>query len=437
MSGDVEERFETLDKPIEDYILEQENKNTRAKTNRDVRLLIDFLRQKNYEPSRLRGFISSFYRHLKERKYPSNIIENIAFEQTRKSLEARCKKLKKDGKGNKPNAAQALTDHEINTLYQQNQLGILNAEALLNTLWLFNSLHFGLRGCDEHRQMSWGDIKLMAAADGTEHLEYSERQTKRRTGAEPRNIRSVKPKAFALPNSSRDRDPVVVYKTYREKRPDSMNRPEAPFYLGINHIKTQSSTKSWFRANAMGVNKLNNLMKNMATKAGLDCQRHTNHSARKRMIQKLNDNDVPPTHIMQLSGHKNIQSINNYSHVSEQQQKTMSRILSGFAYSTEPAVLDNTSRSQNNKQLKKVLAQGETMSCSTYHSVSALPAPSNPTSAATGLFSGAVINGGHFTININTVNKSLPTVSTTKQRSFKRIKMLESSDEDSPPLFLD
>ena len=115
----------------------------------------------------------------------------------------------------------------------------------------------------------------------------------------------------------------------------------------------------------------------------------------------------------------------------------MSRILSGSASSTEPAVLDNTSRSQNNQQLKKVLAQGETMSCSTYHSVSALPAPSNPTSAATGLFSGAVINGGHFTININTVNKSPPTVSTTKQRSFKRIKMLESSDEDSPPLFLD
>ena len=102
---------------------------------------------------------------------------------------------------------------------------------------------------------------------------------------------------------------------------------------------------------------------------------------------------------MQLSGHKNIQSIHNYRYVSEQQQTTMSRILSGSASSTKPAVLDNTSRSQNNKQLKKVLAQGETMSCSTYHSVSALPAPTNPTSAATGLFSGAVINGGHFTKN--------------------------------------
>ena len=53
------------------------------------------------------------------------------------------------------------------------------------------------------------------------------------------------------------------------------------------------------------------------------------------MIQKLNDSDIPPSHIMQLSGHRNVQSINNYSHTSRQQQKNMSRILS--ATSTERA----------------------------------------------------------------------------------------------------
>jgi len=47
------------------------------------------------------------------------------------------------------------------------------------------------------------------------------------------------------------------------------------------------------------------------------------------MIQTLNDTNIPPSHIMQLSGHKNVQSINNYSHVSQEQQKSMSRILSG------------------------------------------------------------------------------------------------------------
>ena len=54
---------------------------------------------------------------------------------------------------------------------------------------LFNSVHFGLRGCKEHRQMTWGDVQLHMEADGTEYLEYSERQTKTRTGAKPRNVR--------------------------------------------------------------------------------------------------------------------------------------------------------------------------------------------------------------------------------------------------------
>ena len=36
-------------------------------------------------------------------------------------------------------------------------------------------------------------MELHMQADGTEYLEYSERQTKTRTGNEPRNVRAVKP----------------------------------------------------------------------------------------------------------------------------------------------------------------------------------------------------------------------------------------------------
>ena len=100
-----------------------------------------------------------------------------------------------------------------------------------------------------------------------------------------------------------------------------MNKPDAPYYLGINYTKRPSSNKLWFKSSAMGQNKLNSLMKTMAEKGGLSSERLTNHSARKRMIQKLNDSDIPSSHIMQLTGHRNAQSINNYSHISQQQQK--------------------------------------------------------------------------------------------------------------------
>ena len=90
-------RFEHLEKSIDDYIIEQQNKYTRAKTTRDVKLLTEFLREKHeqrnpedteakelneylckfilsvkrkdgkdFEPFSLRGLFSSFNQHLKE-----------------------------------------------------------------------------------------------------------------------------------------------------------------------------------------------------------------------------------------------------------------------------------------------------------------------------------------------------------------------------------
>ena len=82
----------------------------------------------DYQPSSLRGLFSSFTnQYSKERKDSASIIEDIVFDQARKCLEARSKQLKKEGKGNKPNAAEALTDVKENILYEKNLLGISNA----------------------------------------------------------------------------------------------------------------------------------------------------------------------------------------------------------------------------------------------------------------------------------------------------------------------
>ena len=67
------------------------------------------------------------------------------------------------------------------------------------------------------------------------------------------------------------------------------------------------------------------------------------------MIQTLNDMDIPPSHIMQLSGHKNVQSVNDYSHISQKQQKRMSRISSGSIsmVQTETHPLVETTKQQS------------------------------------------------------------------------------------------
>ena len=55
---------------------------------------------------------------------------------------------------------------------------------------------------------------------------------------------------------------------------------------------------------------------------GLENKRLTNYSARKQLVQKLNDNELPPTQIMQITGHRKVHSVNNYSSLLDKQKQT-------------------------------------------------------------------------------------------------------------------
>ena len=205
--------------------------------------------------------------------------------------------------------------------------------------------------------MRWDDVQRQTSADGTEFLEYTERQTKTRTGAEPKDTRTVKPKMFSVPGS--DRDPLRAFHLFAAKRPKQMNSEDSPFHLAVNLTKMANSSKPWLKATPMGVNKLNSLLKTMAQKAGLNAENLTNHSGRKRMIQKLNDQEVPPTHIMQISGHKNVQSLNNYSSLSEKQQRSISNILSSTTSTRSTLAIEereDVSLSENQESPQQVLS---------------------------------------------------------------------------------
>ena len=59
-----------------------------------------------------------------------------------------------------------------------------------------------------------------------------------------------------------------------------------------------------------------------------------NHSGGKTMIQTITNNEIPATDIIQLSRHKNLQSVTNYSIVLEKQQAKISRTLSDLSTGT-------------------------------------------------------------------------------------------------------
>ena len=107
-------------------------------------------------------------------------------------------------------------------------------------------IHFGLHGCKKQKELHWGDIVLKTTSDGKEYLEYFERQTKTRTGEDPRNQRPIKPRMYANNDAiSIDRDSVHVYKMYKEKRPSSMLETDSSFYLSVNYFKTEKLMHQW------------------------------------------------------------------------------------------------------------------------------------------------------------------------------------------------
>lgn len=75
-------------------------------------------------------------------------------------------------------------------------------------------------------------------------------------------------------------------------------------------------------------------------------QKKSNHSARKTAIQTLLHANVSPTDVVQITGHKNVQSLNAYSHLSNAQQRTISNVLS-TSTSSHVDVVDEASTSKS------------------------------------------------------------------------------------------
>ena len=65
-------------------------------------------------------------------------------------------------------------------------------------------------------------------------------------------------------------------------------------------------------------------MKLVSSTSNVTGKKFTNHSERKNLVQKLSDESVPPTDILQISGHRNVQSVLNHSSIRE---KTTENIL--------------------------------------------------------------------------------------------------------------
>ena len=183
-----------------------------------------------------------------------------------------------------------------------------------------------MRGGQEHRDMCWGDVVLKRADTGRRICNTTNSKQKR-VQVETRGISAPWHLNWLKHQTSLKDDPSY-YMNDTVMLDPLISLPQIHLhciYLAINY---QNDCIRLFKRMALGQNTLYGLMKNMVKKGGITGDRKlTNHSVRKFMIQKLSDHQLAPTQIAQISGHKNLQSINNYSHLNTRQQEVVNDIL--------------------------------------------------------------------------------------------------------------
>jgi len=110
---------------------------------------------------------------LTQQRKPFSIIRDQQFASSREALKASRKHLKKEGKGNKPNAADALESADFERLWESGALGDTDPQTLQYTLWWLIATHMGTRGRDEHHKLRFGDFTVKSTTDGHEYVEFS------------------------------------------------------------------------------------------------------------------------------------------------------------------------------------------------------------------------------------------------------------------------
>ena len=127
-------------------------------------------------------------------------------------MEAKRKQLRLSGKVDRPNKVLSLTKDELEMFWSKKQLGDHSPKALLRTVWLMNTMHFGWRARDEHRKVLLRDLEIRQE-EGSERREHiiwkTEIGSKTRTGGKEFGSESIL--AYAS-------TPVNIFKTFLARR---------------------------------------------------------------------------------------------------------------------------------------------------------------------------------------------------------------------------
>ena len=129
----------------------------------------------------------------------------------------------------------------------------------------------------------------------------------------------------------------------------------------------------WYVAVPVGKNVLAKMVPEMCSEAGI-AGRKTNHSLHVSGASSLFDAGVPERIIQQRTGHRSIEGLRAYERVTDDQEKAVSKILTG-----ECSKFDECCKTdQDLKQMDQVAGIGAQYNNCTFYSTPAAPYPYPP-----------------------------------------------------------
>ena len=249
------------------------------------------------------------------------------FSHANKTLNAYLKHLSSTGEIAGTVHKEPLSTEVIQKLYKKGELAEASTRdprALMQTAWLFISLYFGKRGRENQAAMKKSILRLVTTADGAEYFELNRKD-------------HSNGKIFAVSGSSRYQ--VEVLKVYL-----SLLNPDLEFLFQRPKDMTAKfnpdACKVWYDARKLGHNSLENMLRNMTTRAEITPY-FTNHSLRATTVTVLSERNVETRQIKAVTGHRSDTSIESYcERPTLRQFRNMSTALSSFVHGGESAQID-------------------------------------------------------------------------------------------------
>ena len=238
-----------------------------------------------YKGHAIYSIACALQRFLEKTGRSINFFTDIEFKKIRNTIDNMTKQKCKMGVGLQKRVVDIITDEQENFLWQNGFLGVSTPLSLFRAMFWTIRVNFGLRGREEHRQLTFENFTLKTDEDSNEYLLYTETVSKTyKGGLEHRRVEPHSCRAYEN-TTMPARCPVKIFKTYKAKLP-KITQSDAFYFKPSATWKNAAEMKPWFVKCAVGHNTLGRIVSEIMSDSAIDGY-FTNHSLRATTATRL------------------------------------------------------------------------------------------------------------------------------------------------------